>query len=516
VLSDVQVGDIIEYDYTVHSEEKLFPGHYSARLSTAWSVPVLWQHIRISYPRNRSIRYRFSAAPITPQTVQNGDRTELDFTWENLAAIPSDRDRPNWYQTWPELEFSDFADWAAVAERTNPLFAIAARSRPKVEAAVASLRAAGGPPERQVLHALQMVQEDVRYTSISIGRGSHVPTDPETILERRFGDCKDKALLLATVLQKLGIDARPALVHSELGPNLEHWLPTPYAFNHAIVRVRIGPSIYWLDGTASKQYSALRDIAPPEFAFALPVDPQVRTLEKIPRPAPDAGSRIIESTIDISKGVQEDASFSVDTRYQGSEADSIRRSFAKKSSQQRQSDYLNYYTRHYPGIKTAGDVTVNDDLDNNVLTTHEHYLIEHPFKIDEKGKATFSVRIDEFYRYGRTLDSAVRKAPLAIDYPDHIQQNFIVKLPEDWEVKNDSTQIDNPAFKYRSCRSRRTCAVRTGSQQALQRSRLHLHAPPAFGTQGCRAAGHCRCPVFYRTAVAGARYLAHVAFRVSL
>jgi hypothetical protein len=33
LLSDVRTGDVIEYSYTLHSQEKLFPGHFATRSS---------------------------------------------------------------------------------------------------------------------------------------------------------------------------------------------------------------------------------------------------------------------------------------------------------------------------------------------------------------------------------------------------------------------------------------------------------------------------------------------------
>ena len=79
--------------------------------------------------------------------------------------------------------------------------------------------------------------------SISIGPGGYRPASPDTVLSRRFGDCKDKALLLTTILRELGIEAQPALVNSRRGRVLTSALPTPYMFDHAIVRARTGGEV---------------------------------------------------------------------------------------------------------------------------------------------------------------------------------------------------------------------------------------------------------------------------------
>ena len=41
------------------------------------------------------------------------------------------------------------------------------------------------------------------------------PSAPDAVYARRWGDCKEKALLMVTMLRALGIEASPALVNTE-------------------------------------------------------------------------------------------------------------------------------------------------------------------------------------------------------------------------------------------------------------------------------------------------------------
>jgi transglutaminase-like putative cysteine protease len=107
------------------------------------------------------------------------------------------------------------------------------------------------------------VQDEVRYLGIELGTYSHTPTGPSKVFERRFGDCKDKTLLLATVLNELGIDARPALVNTDARRALDGWQPSPYAFDHVIVRAELGGKTYWLDPTTPYQRGTLADASVP-------------------------------------------------------------------------------------------------------------------------------------------------------------------------------------------------------------------------------------------------------------
>jgi transglutaminase-like putative cysteine protease len=42
----------------------------------------------------------------------------------------------------------------------------------------------------------------VRYTGVEFGEAAIVPRKPSETLERRFGDCKDKAPLLVAMLRE--------------------------------------------------------------------------------------------------------------------------------------------------------------------------------------------------------------------------------------------------------------------------------------------------------------------------
>jgi len=450
LLADVRIGDVVEFEYTMHSRSRTFPGHFSDRLTIGWSTPVHWQRLRVVSPVSRPLLYRVSDGQPMPAPTVNGAVSELNWEWHDLTAIAADDDRPKWYSTWPYLQISDLQDWSEVARQVVPLFVVKRPLSPAVTAVVNEIRNAGGTPETQALHALQFVQEQIRYVSISIGRGAYQPASPQTVLRRRFGDCKDKALLLATILQELGVEARPALVNSRRGRVLDTVLPTPYTFDHAIVRMQIGTAVYWLDGTADKQYSPLSTGAPANFERALVVDGSSTALERIPRPAPGVSAKRSEVNFDMRKGFDEPAKLQITTSYTGRLADSMRVDLADGNPEQRQTDYVNYIARYYPGAKTLAPIAIEDDKSQNIVRIREYYELPKGFKHDQQGRPKFFFQTDELYRYVDTLKSSVRKAPLAIEHPVQVEQIIRASLPGPgrWLIQNDTQKIDNPAFHY--------------------------------------------------------------------
>lgn len=450
LLTDVRIGDVVEYEYTIHSKERIFPGHFSAGFSIERSSPARWQRIRIVSPTTRVLHYRVSDGRHMPDPTDHGATREFVWEWHDLAGIVGDDDRPDWYVTWPYLEVSDLGNWSDVVRRVVPLFTVKQPFGPEFAAVVSNIRGAGGTPAEQALRALQFVQEEIRYVSISIGRGAYQPASPSTVLSRRFGDCKDKSLLLATILRELGIEAQPALVNTWFGRTLDESLPTPYLFDHAIVRMKIGNDVYWLDGTAEKQFSALSPDSPADYEQALVVDGSTTGLARIPRPATGVHGKKSDVLIDLRHGQGKPAKLQITTSYTGTLADSTRRDFTDGSPEQRQSDYINYIVRYYPGAKTSQPITIEDDKSKNAIQVREYYDLDQTYTKNDSGRLEFFIEVDEIYRYVNKLSSSVRKAPLAIAFPIKVQQTIHVLLPEKRAIRNETVKIENRAFRYTS------------------------------------------------------------------
>jgi hypothetical protein len=76
----------------------------------------------------------------------------------------------------------------------------------------------------------------VRYVAVEVGVGGYRPSAPQAVLDRRWGDCKDKAFLLIDLLREAGIEAWPVLILSAERDRVDREFPAPQ-FNHAIAAV---------------------------------------------------------------------------------------------------------------------------------------------------------------------------------------------------------------------------------------------------------------------------------------
>ena len=146
-----------------------------------------------------------------------------------LAAADGDAET-----VWLHYAWGDDASWGGVARWYRDLVAGLPRAAEPVRAAA---RRHVVDDRRLTLEALaDFVQREVRYVAVEVGIGGYRPSPPGEVLDRRWGDCKDKSLLLIDLLAEAGIPAYPALALAG-GERVIVDFPSPMQFNHLIVAV---------------------------------------------------------------------------------------------------------------------------------------------------------------------------------------------------------------------------------------------------------------------------------------
>jgi transglutaminase-like putative cysteine protease len=465
-LRDVRVGDIVHYAYTVHGANPVFGGRYVDRLYLGWAKPLRQLRYRVVQPPGApaALRHRVLGPgewSADEATLPDGAR---EWIWqrEPLAGLLVDSDYPSWFQAYPLLQLAQFYDWAAVVEWALPLYQHDASS-PGILERVEQLRAAAGDAEGRVLAALDLVQNEVRYLGIELGPGSHRPTPPALTLERRFGDCKDKTLLLCSLLRGLGLEADPALVHSAHGrslasplaaqaanPGLHAHLPSPLAFDHVIARVRLPDGQeFWLDPTREHQVGPLAERTAHDFGQALVLRVGETGLVDMRRPSGASGG-LREQLVFTSHGLESPADLEVTTIYEGDRATGMRAYLAGTKPTQLGRDYLNYYISRYPGTTAARELNWTDDRERNRIEVREAYTVPDFWTRDED-----QIWRAELYPYTigelvRAPAAQERRAPLALGVPEDTRVEIRLRLHEDWNVTPVSHEVASPRLRYES------------------------------------------------------------------
>ena len=269
-------------------------------------------------------------------------------------------------------------------------------------------------------------------------------------MRQRFGDCKDKSLLLCTMLRQMDIEAYPALVNTNYLDQVKTWLPTTQAFNHCIVLVELLGKKVWIDPTISLQRGQPENLATPNYKMALVLKPGTQGFTAMQTPE-NTKVKVAESFFldDIGGPVK----LEVKTEYFGYEADIQRSKFSNSNLKEIEKSYLNYYANQYPAITVTRELAFLDNERENIFTTLEEYTIQDLWFREEKGQD--SLLISNFYPQiirDRLLTPAtlIRKMPIALNYPAEIEQAIHIYMPESWPVNPDTKTIKDKSFFYQS------------------------------------------------------------------
>jgi len=433
-LKDVRPGDVIDYSWSIEGANPLLGGRYTDEYDLSSGVPAARIRHRLLWPEGHPLQWR-GANP----KVENGA-----YVWEARDVPPLDVEDgiPTWFEPWRSVQVTEFTSWAEVAQWADAMFVLDARSQNEVRALAEQFRATHQSRDAQITAAIRFVQDDIRYLGIEMGRNSHEPHQPWETLEARWGDCKDKTLLLVALLRELGVTAYPALVSTRLQHRLAEKLPSPFLFDHVIAQVIDGGRTYWVDGTISDQGGTLATIDTPGDGSALIVRATTTALTKIA--ATSHASMHVEQTY-TARDYTQPTQLEVRTTYTGWNADEMRASLASMSLDDYADERINALAIDQPKIEADGLPVIRDDRTRNVLVVTEKYRIRELWK---DGHWSWYPRVLESHL--TRPNTMIRKMPLAFAHPLHVQQTVAFHLAEEADVEKTSSVTESPAFRYQS------------------------------------------------------------------
>ncbi len=284
-IPDLRVGDEVEVAMTIRSKDPTL-GTSEAGMLLLSPTPAPGRfRLGLNWADGHEPTLRLSP---DVASLARRDSRAVTLHFDNPPPATAPNDAPIRHRLQRMIEFSDFPDWAAVSRLFAPLYATAATlsANSPLREEVRRIAAAHASPLDRASAALRLVQQDVRYVYVGVNGGNFLPATADETWQRRYGDCKGKTALLLALLNGLGIEAEAVAVNNQgADDGLDERLPTPGAFDHVLVRARIGGNVYWLDGTLPPVATPSGEPVLP-YNWVLPVTAPGSSIENLPwRPA---------------------------------------------------------------------------------------------------------------------------------------------------------------------------------------------------------------------------------------
>jgi lipoprotein NlpI/transglutaminase-like putative cysteine protease len=474
VVDDLRVGDTLHVMYSVEGANPVFGGRYSAFASWDNTDPIKLRRVTLNYPNHRQIQWKLvgesGGAPLEPESSEANGMRRLRFVGRDLRAVELEAQLPDGYHAFRLLQFSEYKSWQEVARWALPLFKPSAQLSDEALSLVERLRALPSR-EARISAALQWVQSDIRYFSVSLGESSHRPYAPEIVLARRYGDCKDKSLLLISLLHQLGIDARPAFVASSAKSMPQSLLPTPLAFDHVIVEVNEGQR-FFLDPTLLGQRGRLARMGQRlEGAQALVVRADTTDLTKIETPnIRDLVKHEVDERITLAE-LSGEGMVEIRKTYNGAQAEAVRVMLPKLSAAQLRKFSLQGFERRYPDANLISEPEFLDDVDGNSIVVVAR-LKSDKVSFATKDRWLVPITAPNFTGAFPMPDVLKRSLPLGMPtHPYEARYTLEVLWPENVSAMRDpfTDRVENKHFSFvrkgsfRGNRARYEFALRTRS-----------------------------------------------------
>src|ERR1044071_226373 len=379
LIEDVRPGDVLECAYTIASCSRLIPESCAALFTIPEKVHFGKHHLSVRFAETQQLKWKSSGVEFTP--VEKRENGVVHWTWgrENFECPEREPGTPTWYIAQPWIQVSDWPDWQSVATA----FWNAWKEDGGEGLATQVQQIAEGETDtvRRVERALRLVQDDFRYLSVNLELGGQVPACPETVIRRRYGDCKDLAFLLVQLLRRLGVKARAVLVNTMLRHSIKNMLPSPGLFNHAVVEYQLGDETRWIDATIKGQGGGALNRVIPNYGLGLPIDPT--SLQLTPPPAgssPHGGYELKECFLVDTTG---DASYlSVTLTAKGFYAENLRLQFENEGLESIAENRLKACGQRFPQAKRVNSMQYRDDREANQFVVAEIFEINGFLVVD--------------------------------------------------------------------------------------------------------------------------------------
>ncbi len=247
----LQVGARLEYDVEIEEREALMPRQAWDWFAFDDAVPVDVARYVVTFPEDLGLRYVARRLDTPPAEIKR--RGLVTWTWElrDLPAVKQEPGMPPAADVLRQVHLTTLASWDAVQDWFARLAADRLQDGKDVKAVVQRI-VKPGMSRDEILRACSLfVQREIRYVGIELGLSAYQPHPAADVLRKHYGDCKDQATLLVSLLRLAGVPAHLALARPNYMGALVEDAPSPNQFVHCIVYVPPAGDqpARWLDPT---------------------------------------------------------------------------------------------------------------------------------------------------------------------------------------------------------------------------------------------------------------------------
>ncbi|MFO7568175.1 MAG: DUF3857 and transglutaminase domain-containing protein [Smithellaceae bacterium] len=426
-MPGVEDGCVVEYAYEIKNIKPVFGFDYSTIFLNQNLYPMEEDILEIIIPADKEVLYKSFNTTLTPQILTEGNKKKYTIANSRQNAIIPEPRMPGLMdrETFPQIRIWTMRDWRSISSWYIQLMREQMKSDHDLDVFTRELISDKKTNEEKIGAIFDFVSRNIRYVAVLLGPHTHKPHPAREVFQKRYGDCKDKTVLLLTMLKIAGIEALPALVPAQR-EYFDENMPSIYAFNHVIAAVPREDGFYWLDATNDVAAFDSPPFFQPITVFLIQSDGSYRFVQT---PAPDEKKDYSETEITFRIDEAGDAKIILYYSYHGKAAEPVRFAYKYMPPEQRKTSF----EKRGIEVEKLEMGSFND--------TRNPFFVRLSGRVNNRAQVVNSdtmilSNILRFDTYRDITASTTRHYPLVLHPSFYSLETFRYVFPDGFRVKN--------------------------------------------------------------------------------
>jgi hypothetical protein len=236
-------GNIVGYEFELEGQpiflqstwefqgpDPVREGRYSVELPPGWEYKASWlNHPEVQPTRTGSNSWQWAVSDVKAIRAEphmppvEGVAGAMIVSFFTASGTP---------------QLNTNADWATMGKWYSNLVGDRINASAAIKQKVAELTALKTTASQKMQAIATFLQHDIRYVAISLGIGGVQPHAAADVYSHHYGDCKDKATLMRSMLREIGVDSYSVIINAERG-SVTRQMPAHDGFNHLITAIKL-------------------------------------------------------------------------------------------------------------------------------------------------------------------------------------------------------------------------------------------------------------------------------------
>jgi transglutaminase-like putative cysteine protease len=422
----LEPGDVVELRYRVDdvTPRNEFGNYFGEIVALQGGEPVANAEYVLITPKERTFYFDQNIPGLTTANSVVGNQRIYRFAANNIPALSPEPSMPPWPEVLGSVHVSTYKNWDDLGRwywgLIKDQFDLDEETRK-----LAKKITEGKTTELDKVKAVyKWVIENTRYVALEFGIYGYKPRRCVQTVARGWGDCKDKATVIATLLKEIGIPSTIVVTRTRMRGDFRSKIASFAPFDHAIAYV---PSLnLYLDGTA--EHTGIFELPKMDVgAVVLHVNEGKAQLTRIPEADPE--KNFVHRELQVDLDAKGGAKLEIDYSTGGYNAASWRDAYGAEAT--RRERMTRDLGGDFPGvsINEGAQGLITSDLTNN----------EEPVKIKVRAVApgfarnegdSLSMPVTSGFRLTPNFASlSQRRQPVELIAFTTIDDVYRVKLP---------------------------------------------------------------------------------------